>query len=76
MINLAKQPSLFVKQLAVAVWGSDTLSKRLVEGKVCPRLKGQKPRPPLTPTKLQAVEACFFCSYNKITSIKSSLHCQ
>ena len=49
--------SLFVKGLAVAVWGTDTLKDRSLDGKVCPRFKNERePRPPLSPEKLKAVK--------------------
>ncbi|KAJ8049661.1 BEN domain-containing protein 5 [Holothuria leucospilota] len=58
VLGCQKKPSLFVKNLAVSVWGSDVLRNRSVDGKICPRYK-TAPRKPLTPTKIDAVRKCF-----------------
>lgn len=58
LLEIQKKPSLYVKNLAVAVWGSDVLLNRSVDGKTCPRYK-TAPRQPLTPVKLDAVRGKF-----------------
>ncbi|XP_076842987.1 BEN domain-containing protein 5-like [Brachyhypopomus gauderio] len=50
--------SLFVKELAVCIWGTNILANRSLEGKSCPTTK-TTPRPPLTPHKLRALKNCF-----------------
>ncbi|KAI7810757.1 BEN domain-containing protein 5 [Triplophysa rosa] len=50
--------SLFVKELAVCIWGTSTLANRSLEGKSCPTTKTD-PRPPLTPHKYRAIKGCF-----------------
>ncbi|XP_056615875.1 BEN domain-containing protein 5-like [Triplophysa dalaica] len=50
--------SLFVKELAVCIWGTSTLANRSLEGKSCPTTKSD-PRPPLTPHKYRAIKGCF-----------------
>lgn len=50
--------SLFVKELAVAIWGTATLKTRSLTGKECPTTKGEA-KPPLTPTKLKALRGMF-----------------
>ncbi|KAJ8050392.1 BEN domain-containing protein 5 [Holothuria leucospilota] len=60
--------SLFVKNLAVSVWGSEILKNRSVHGKACNRFKGKKEtKQPLTPVKLDAVKDCFL---NRLESLK------
>ncbi|XP_073703112.1 BEN domain-containing protein 5-like [Garra rufa] len=49
--------SLFVKELAVAIWGTKTLGERSLTGKECPTTKTVKK--PLTPQKLQTLKVCF-----------------
>ncbi|XP_056308729.1 putative uncharacterized protein DDB_G0270496 [Danio aesculapii] len=49
--------SLFVKELAVAFWGTKTLGDRSLTGKECPTTKTTKR--PLTPQKLHTLKACF-----------------
>ncbi|KAJ8018628.1 BEN domain-containing protein 5 [Holothuria leucospilota] len=52
-----KTNSLFVKNLAVSVWGTAVLKNRSVEGRVCPRFKDQREaRSPLSPNKLNAIK--------------------
>ncbi|XP_078063628.1 uncharacterized protein LOC144489645 [Mustelus asterias] len=63
-VNSQRTNSLFVKSLAVAIWGSTTLRDRSVCGRVCPRFihtagTPPKAKPPLSPRKLNAVKACF-----------------
>nr|XP_023681381.1 BEN domain-containing protein 5-like isoform X2 [Paramormyrops kingsleyae] len=50
--------SLFVKEMAVCIWGTSTLANRSLEGKSCPTTKSD-PRPPLTPHKFRALKCCF-----------------
>ncbi|XP_076129126.1 BEN domain-containing protein 5-like [Alosa pseudoharengus] len=57
-IGSSLKDSIFVKELAVAVWGTATLKNRSITGKECPTKKGEA-RPPLTPKKLRAVKECF-----------------
>lgn len=47
--------SLFVKELAVAVWGTAALKERSISGKECPTKRGEA-RPPLSPGKFRAVK--------------------
>ncbi|XP_049457196.1 BEN domain-containing protein 5 [Epinephelus fuscoguttatus] len=49
--------SLFVKELAVAIWGTKTLGDKSLTGKTCPTTKTN--RQPLTPQKLQTLKVCF-----------------
>ncbi|XP_071062697.1 BEN domain-containing protein 5-like [Pseudochaenichthys georgianus] len=49
--------SMFVKELAVAFWGTDTLGERSLTGKECPTTKTT--RQPLTPQKLSVLKVCF-----------------
>ncbi|XP_078390907.1 uncharacterized protein LOC144672782 isoform X2 [Cetorhinus maximus] len=63
-VNSQRTNSLFVKSLAVAIWGTTTLRDRSVCGRVCPRFIHTggippKAKPPLSPRKLNAVKACF-----------------
>ncbi len=46
--------SLFVKELAVAIWGTKTLGERSLTGKECSTTKTTKQR--LTPQKLQTLK--------------------
>ncbi|RXN22563.1 Retrotransposable element Tf2 type 1 [Labeo rohita] len=46
--------SLFVKELAVAIWGTKTLGERSLTGKECPTTKTTSQ--PLTPKKLQTLK--------------------
>ncbi|KAI2647182.1 BEN domain-containing protein 5 [Labeo rohita] len=46
--------SLFVKELAVAIWGTKTLGETRLTGKECPTTKTT--RQPLTPKKLQTLK--------------------
>ncbi|XP_041036332.1 BEN domain-containing protein 5-like isoform X2 [Carcharodon carcharias] len=64
IVNSQRTNSLFVKSLAVAIWGTATLRDRSVCGRVCPRFIHTggippKAKPPLSPRKLNAVKACF-----------------
>ncbi|MGH0135122.1 UNVERIFIED_CONTAM: hypothetical protein FKN15_057088 [Acipenser sinensis] len=60
-ISKASKDSIFCKELAVAVWGSEVLKDRSTEGKICNRFKqmGAVAKPPLTPARYQAVKNCF-----------------
>ncbi|KAG8231057.1 hypothetical protein J437_LFUL010255 [Ladona fulva] len=44
--------SMFVKNLALAIWGKETLSRRSVTGRRCMAIMDSKPKPPLSPNKL------------------------
>ncbi|KAL1256015.1 hypothetical protein QQF64_014076 [Cirrhinus molitorella] len=57
-ITAATKDSLFVKEMAVALWGTATLQRRSVSGKECPTNRNS-PKPPLTPSKLQVLRVCF-----------------
>ncbi|XP_077060987.1 BEN domain-containing protein 5-like [Siphateles boraxobius] len=57
-IQLNVKDSLFVKELAVCIWGTSTLANRSLEGKSCPTTKSD-PRPPLTPHKVRTLKSCF-----------------
>ncbi|XDV13858.1 hypothetical protein PO909_002173, partial [Leuciscus waleckii] len=57
-INSATKDSLYVKEMAVALWGTNTLKSRSVSGKECPTNK-HSAKPPLTPSKLQVLRVCF-----------------
>lgn len=48
--------SLFVKNLAIAVWGSETLRDSSLEGKTCPRFKDWPAKQRLDANKLLAVK--------------------
>ncbi|XP_067309304.1 BEN domain-containing protein 5-like [Pseudorasbora parva] len=56
-IGNSTRDSLFVKELAVAIWGTKTLGERSLTGKECPTTKTT--RQPLTPQKLQTLKVCF-----------------
>ncbi|XP_056270225.1 BEN domain-containing protein 5-like [Pseudoliparis swirei] len=56
-INRNNRDSLFVKELAVAIWGTKTLGEKSLTGKECPTTKTT--RQPLTPKKLQTLKVCF-----------------
>ena len=58
MVAANTKDSLFVKELAVAVWGSAVLKNRSLTGKECPTSKAAA-KPPLTPEKVTAVRECF-----------------
>ncbi|XP_022101246.1 BEN domain-containing protein 5-like [Acanthaster planci] len=58
-VNSQNKNSLFVKGLAVAVWGTNVLKDRSVEGKLCPRFSQREAKAPLSPEKLKAVKECF-----------------
>lgn len=50
-IHSTTKDSLFVKELAVAIWGTVELRGRSVSGKECPT-KNTEAKPPLSPYKL------------------------
>ncbi|CAN7998152.1 unnamed protein product [Ixodes hexagonus] len=56
-----KKESKFVRNLATAIWGREILRNRSMSGKVSNRLinDGGAAKPPLTPTKLNVLEACY-----------------
>ncbi|XP_059395948.1 BEN domain-containing protein 5-like [Carassius carassius] len=56
-IQNSTRDSLFVKELAVAIWGTKTLGERSLTGKECPATKTS--RQPLTPQKLQTLKVCY-----------------
>nr|XP_055023119.1 BEN domain-containing protein 5-like [Misgurnus anguillicaudatus] len=56
-IRSSTRDSLFIKELAVAVWGTKTLGERSLTGKECPTTKSS--RQPLTPKKVKIVKATF-----------------
>ncbi|XP_071455381.1 BEN domain-containing protein 5-like [Hetaerina americana] len=51
--------SLFVKNLALAIWGPETLSCRSVTGKRCTAIQDSVPKPPLSPRKLDYIKEKF-----------------
>lgn len=53
-ITSTTKDSLFVKEMAVALWGTATLQRRSVSGKECPTNRHSQ-KPPLTPSKLQVL---------------------
>lgn len=55
----SKSPSMFVKNLAVAVFSPDTLRNSSVSGKISAKDKkaGKKARPVLEPTKVVAIKS-------------------
>lgn len=55
-VQASRKDSLFVKELAVCIWGTSTLADRSLEGKQCPTIKAT-PRPPLTPHKYKALKS-------------------
>ncbi|KAL3042109.1 hypothetical protein OYC64_020122 [Pagothenia borchgrevinki] len=57
-IDSTTKDSLFVKELAVAIWGTAELMGRSVSGKECPG-KTIEAKPPLTPCKLGTLKECF-----------------
>lgn len=56
MLQLQNKNSVFVKNLAVAIWGSDKLKDKSVDGKACNRFKGNAAKPPLSPVKLDTMK--------------------
>ncbi|XP_056605039.1 BEN domain-containing protein 5-like [Triplophysa dalaica] len=57
-IRSSAKDSLFVKEMAVALWGTATLKNKSVSGNECPTNKNPV-KPPLTPSKLQVLRVCF-----------------
>ncbi|XP_046392336.1 BEN domain-containing protein 5-like [Ischnura elegans] len=51
--------SLFVKNLALAIWGPETLACRSVTGKRCTAIQDSVPKPPLSPKKLDYIKEKF-----------------
>ncbi|XP_041833804.1 BEN domain-containing protein 5-like [Melanotaenia boesemani] len=58
-IQATRKDSLYVKELAVAIWGSSELKQRSVSGKECPT-KNTEAKPPLTPDRLGTLKDCFY----------------
>ena len=58
MVVANTKDTIFVKELAVVVWGTATLKNKSLTGKECPTTKGEA-KPPLTPTKVTAVRGMF-----------------
>lgn len=57
MISNQKKHSLYVKYLATAVWGTDGLKERSIDGKVCNRFGQERgAKRALTPRKLRVVK--------------------
>ncbi|XP_038587914.1 BEN domain-containing protein 5-like [Micropterus salmoides] len=56
-IQNSTRDSLFVKELAVAMWGTKTLGERSLTEKECPSTKTT--RQPLTPQKLHTLKVCY-----------------
>ncbi len=61
--------SLFVKELAVCVWGTSTLANRSLEGKSRPTTKSD-PRPPLTPHKFRVLKGRRCVNFKELCNIK------
>ncbi|XP_041840410.1 BEN domain-containing protein 5-like [Melanotaenia boesemani] len=55
-IQATRKDSLYVKELAVAIWGSSELKQRSVSGKECPT-KNTEAKPPMTPDRLGTLKA-------------------
>nr|XP_054775431.1 BEN domain-containing protein 5-like [Lytechinus pictus] len=51
--------SLVVKNMAVAIWGTETLRNRSVTGKASNRFKERQPLPALEPAKVKALKDFF-----------------
>ncbi|KAG8236270.1 hypothetical protein J437_LFUL016493 [Ladona fulva] len=51
--------SLFVKNLALAIWGAKTLASRSVTGKRCMAIKHSVAKPPLSPKKVEYIKEKF-----------------
>jgi hypothetical protein len=51
----ATSNAVFVKNLAVALWGLERLGASSVFGKSCPAKKNEPAKPPLTPEKINAI---------------------
>lgn len=58
--------SKFTKNLAVMIWGTETLKNRSVTGVATKKKKDALPKPPLSPSKLKIVRG-------KIKPVKSRL---
>ncbi|XP_064460528.1 BEN domain-containing protein 5-like [Ornithodoros turicata] len=57
-----EKESLFVRSMALALWGKDTLKNRSTEGRVSNRLRKQPEataKPQLSPEKIGVLEDCF-----------------
>ncbi|KAG2463988.1 BEN domain-containing protein 5 [Polypterus senegalus] len=52
--------SKFTKNLAVMIWGTETLKNRSVTGVATKKKKDALPKPPLSPSKLKIVRECLF----------------
>lgn len=62
--------SMFVKNMMVAIWGTSTLKGKSLEGKICPRFKGDRAaKPPLTPTKVSVMKGKTFCHFTMIIPV-------
>ncbi|XP_071636274.1 uncharacterized protein [Temnothorax longispinosus] len=62
IINISKTCSIFVKNLAIAVFGTPTLKASSVTGTISNRIKNkrnEKPRPKLDPAKMLAIKDTF-----------------
>ncbi|XP_026857101.2 BEN domain-containing protein 5 [Electrophorus electricus] len=52
--------SKFTKNLAVLIWGTETLKNRSVTGVATKKKKDALPKPPLSPSKLKIVRECLY----------------
>ncbi|XP_010870356.2 BEN domain-containing protein 5 isoform X2 [Esox lucius] len=52
--------SKFTKNLAVMIWGTETLKNRSVTGVATKKKKDALPKPPLSPSKLKIVRECLY----------------
>lgn len=55
--------SKFTKNLAVMIWGTETLKNRSVTGVATKKKKDALPKPPLSPSKLKIVRGTFSPTY-------------
>ncbi|TKS74580.1 BEN domain-containing protein 5 [Collichthys lucidus] len=55
-----KGDSKFTKNLAVMIWGTETLKNRSVTGVATKKKKDALPKPPLSPSKLKIVRECLY----------------
>lgn len=53
--------SKFTKNLAVMIWGTETLKNRSVTGVATKKKKDALPKPPLSPSKLKIVRGTYSC---------------
>lgn len=77
LISNNVKDTIFVKDLATAIWGKDNLKGRSLEGIPCNRLKSQgaTSKPALTPEKLAVVKGKCACQIIQTFWLSVNLTC-